>query len=279
MAIKARDIENARFKKSALGRRGYDERDVDEYMVRVAREVSRLNSMNKRLSQQVEFSDEKALLADNDYLAHQVAELEHRLSMYKSTFDDPATIERLRTELADLQRENAQLREDSQHDALGIHVRAVNMLSQAQITAESTVAEAEIYARELVVQAREQYADILRQAQKSAAYAADGIAAVAVPAAATSEPLAAELEYIRTYAQIAGKQMHTIVEALFIEIDKLGRERPRPLGDAESDCELEITESSTLSMTQIPPSTWQDALESTGRSRATHETPSADGQA
>ncbi|MGW4330976.1 DivIVA domain-containing protein [Nocardia sp. NPDC004573] len=278
MALKARDIENIRFKKSALGRRGYDERDVDEYMVRVAREVSRLNSTNKRLNQQVEFSDEKALLADNDYLAHQVAELEHRLSMYKSTFGDTATVERLRIELAELQRENAQLREDSQHDALGINVRAVNMLSQAQITAESTVAEAEIYARELVAQAREQYADILRQAQKSAAYAADGIAAVGVPVAEAAEPLPAELEYIRTYAQIAEKQMHTIVEALFTEIDKLGK-RPRPVGEAESGYELNIAESSTLPMAQIPPRTWQDALDSTVQSRAPHETPSAGGQA
>ncbi|MGK8556245.1 DivIVA domain-containing protein [Nocardia gipuzkoensis] len=269
MTLKARDIENAKFKKSALGRRGYDEHEVDEFVRRVAREVSRLNSANKRLTQQLDFGDEKALLADNNYLAHQVAELEHRVSMYKSALGDSATVEYLRTELAELQRENAQLREDSQRDVLGVNVRAVNMLSQAQITAESTVAEAEIYARELVAHAREQYAEILRQAQQSAARAADGIAAVVADPAGNSDPLPAEIEYIRTYAQIAEKQMHTIVEALFTEIDKLGSEQARPHRDAEPPRGgLDNFESSTPAMTPLPPRIPHDALEPAARSTA-----------
>ncbi|MBF6302969.1 DivIVA domain-containing protein [Nocardia amamiensis] len=271
MALKAHDIGNTRFKKSALGRRGYDEREVDEFVRRVAREISRLNSMNKRLSLQLDFSDEKALLADNDYLAHQVAELEHRVSMYKSALGDATTVEYLRTKVAELEQENAQLREDTQRDALGVNVRAVNMLSQAQITAESTVAEAEIYARELVAQAREQYAEILQQAQKSAARAADGIAAVAATSEGTPGPLPAEIEYIRTYAQIAEKQMHTIVEALFTEIDKLGSEPPRPHRDAEpTGHEVDVSRSITSAMAQMSPLTRQDALESAEQSQARH---------
>ncbi|UAK31203.1 DivIVA domain-containing protein [Nocardia asteroides] len=266
MTLRARDIENAKFKKSALGRRGYDERDVDEFVRRVAREVSRLNSANKRLTQQLDFGDEKALLADNNYLAHQVADLEFRVSMYKSALGDSSTVESLRTELEELQRENAQLREDSQRDLLGVNVRAVNMLSQAQITAESTVAEAEIYARELVAHAREQYAEILRQAQQSAARAADGIAAVVADPAGSSDPLPAEIEYIRTYAQIAEKQMHTIIEALFTEIDKLGGEQARPHCDAEPPGSgLNNFESSTPAMTQMPPRIQRDALEPAAR--------------
>lgn len=266
MTLRARDIENAKFKKSALGRRGYDERDVDEFVRRVAREVSRLNSANKRLTQQLDFGDEKALLADNNYLAHQVADLEFRVSMYKSALGDSSTVESLRTELEELQRENAQLREDSQRDLLGVNVRAVNMLSQAQITAESTVAEAEIYARELVAHAREQYAEILRQAQQSAARAADGIAAVVADPAGSSDPLPAEIEYIRTYAQIAEKQMHTIIEALFTEIDKLGCEQARPHCDAEPPGSgLNNFESSAPAMTQMPPRIQRDALEPAAR--------------
>ncbi|NNH70375.1 DivIVA domain-containing protein [Nocardia uniformis] len=233
MALKARDIEKARFKKSALGRRGYDEHEVEEFLERVAREVSRLNSTNKRLTQQMEFSDEKSLLSDNDYLAHRVSELEHRIAMYKSALGDAVTVETLRNEIAKLRQENEQLRAETQHDVLGVSVRAVNMLSQAQITAETTVAEAEYYARELVAQARDQYADILRQAQKSAARAADGLAALKTAPVGAPEPLPAEIEYIRTYAQIAEKQMHTIVEALFAEIDKLGGP-PQPHREHES---------------------------------------------
>ncbi|MDE1675433.1 DivIVA domain-containing protein [Nocardia gipuzkoensis] len=271
MALKAHDIGNTRFKKSALGRRGYDEREVDEFVGRVSREISLLNSMNKRLSLQLDFSDEKALLADNDYLAHQVAELERRVSMYKSALGDATTVEYLRTKVAELERENAQLREDAQRDVLGVNVRAVNILSQAQITAESTVAEAEIYARELVAQAREQYAEILQQAQKSAARAADGIAAVAATSEGTPEPLPAEIEYIRTYAQIAEKQMHTIVEALFTEIDKLGSEPSRPHRDAEpTGYEVDVSRSITSAMAQISRLTRQDALESAEQSQAQH---------
>ncbi|MFI6869866.1 DivIVA domain-containing protein [Nocardia sp. NPDC050406] len=231
MALKAKEIEATRFKKSALGRRGYDEHEVDLFVERVAREVARLNSANKRLTQQMEFSDEKQLLSDNDYLAHRVSELEHRIAMYKSALGDAQTVESLRREIAQLRDENAHLREETQQDVLGVSVRAVNMLSQAQITAESTVAEAEHYARELVAQAREQYADILRQAQQSAARAADGIASLKTPPAGAPDPLPAEIEYIRTYAQIAEKQMHTIVEALFTEIDKLGQGQTRAVRD------------------------------------------------
>ncbi|WP_245671704.1 hypothetical protein [Nocardia amamiensis] len=219
----------------------------------------------------MDFGDGKALLADNDYLAHQVAELEHRVAMYKSALGDGASVESLRTEVAELRRENAQLREDAQWDVLGVNVRAVNMLSQAQITAESTVAEAEIYARELVAHARQQYADILWQAQQSAVHAADSIAAVAPSPTGASEPLPAEIEYIRTYAQIAEKQMHTIVEALFTEIDKLGREQPRPHRDTEPiGCEPNISEPDTLAMAQISPRTRQDALEPAMPSQAAH---------
>ncbi|MFC9892052.1 DivIVA domain-containing protein [Nocardia sp. NPDC127579] len=224
MALKPREIEKAKFKRSALGRRGYDENQVEEFLERVAREVSRLNATNKRLTQQLELSGDKSLLSDNDYLASRVADLERQLAMYKSSAapTDTFTVEQLRADLAAVRRENHQLREEAQHDLLGVNIRAVNMLSQAQLSAESTVAEAEIYARELVAAARQQYADILRQAQESAAQAADGIASLTSVPKDVPEPAPAEIEYIRTYAQIAQKQMHTIVEALFSEIDKLG---------------------------------------------------------
>lgn len=226
MALKPRDIEQVQFKRSALGRRGYDESTVDDFLERVAREVTRLNVANKRLTQQVEYGGEKSLLADNDYLATRVADLERQLALYKATPMETASVDALRSELGALRRENNQLREETQQDVLGVSVRAVNMLSQAQISAESTVAEAEHYARELVAAAREQYADILRQAQESAAQAANGIASLTTVPTGAPDPVPAEIEYIRTYAQIAQKQMHTIVEALFTEIDKLGQEKP-----------------------------------------------------
>ncbi|WP_054815895.1 DivIVA domain-containing protein [Nocardia arizonensis] len=235
MALKPRDVEKLQFKRSALGRRGYDESEVEEFRERVARELTRLNTTNKRLTQQVEYGGQRSLLADNDYLATRVADLERMLALHKAAPVSTVTVESLRAEVDSLRRENAQLREETQTDLLGVSVRAVNMLSQAQISAETTVAEAERYARELVAAAREQYADILRQAQESAAHAADGIGALTGVPKGTPDPVPAEIEYIRTYAQIAQKQMHTIVEALFTEIDRLGRP-PEP-APSESDPE------------------------------------------
>ncbi|MEV6273598.1 DivIVA domain-containing protein [Nocardia sp. NPDC051832] len=260
MALKPRDIEKAKFKRSALGRRGYDENDVEEFLERVAREVSRLNATNKRLSQQLEFSGEKSLLSDNDYLASRVSDLERQLAMYKSsTPADTFTVEQLRSDLAAVRRENHQLREEAQHDLLGVNIRAVNMLSQAQLSAESTVAEAEVYARELVAAARQQYADILRQAQESAAQAADGIASLTAVPKGAPEPAPAEIEYIRTYAQIAQKQMHTIVEALFSEIDKLGEPKAAQQQKAARPVQAEISTPAEPADKPAPVSYWNPA--------------------
>ncbi len=277
MALKPRDIEKVQFKRSALGRRGYDEGQVDEFLERIAREVTRLDTTNKRLTQQVEYGGEKSLLADNDYLATRVADLERQLALHKAAPVSTVTVDTLRGELAALRRENTQLREETQHDLLGVSIRAVNMLSQAQISAETTVAEAEHYARELVTAAREQYADILRQAQESAAQAADGIAALTDTPADAPDPVPAEIEYIRTYAQIAQKQMHTIVEALFTEIDKLGQaqeQSTRPDSDraAVPDSPRSaishgprsaVSESSRSSAAELPRSTVPDSPRST----------------
>ncbi|MEU8897158.1 DivIVA domain-containing protein [Nocardia sp. NPDC048505] len=261
MALKPRDIEKAKFKRSALGRRGYDENDVEEFLERVAREVSRLNATNKRLTQQLEFSGEKSLLSDNDYLSSRVADLERQLSMYKSSSsgDNAFTVEQLRSDLAAVRRENHQLREEAQHDLLGVNIRAVNMLSQAQLSAETTVAEAEGYARELVAAARQQYADILRQAQESAAQAADGIASLTSVPKGAPEPVPAEIEYIRTYAQIAQKQMHTIVEALFSEIDKLGEPKTAQPQPASRPVQAEIPAPPEAAGKPAPVSYWNPA--------------------
>jgi len=102
-----------------------------------------------------------------------------------------------------------------------ISVHAVGLLSQAQQTADSCVADAEHYARELIDAARHQYRDILERAQQAAAKSvreftasvAPGDHAVAVP----------EIEYVRTYARVAQVQLRSVLDALTQEVDKLGQ--------------------------------------------------------
>ncbi|RDI42608.1 DivIVA domain-containing protein [Nocardia mexicana] len=226
MALTPRDIGKMQFKRSALGRRGYDEGEVDRFLRKVAAELGNQVAANKRMAEQLKFGGQEALVANNEYLATRVAELENRLQHGAPVGN--ATVDALRGEVDMLQRENRWLREESEKDVTGVTSRAINLLSQAQLSAETTVSEAETYARELVTAAREQYAEILRQAQESAAQAADGMASLTTVPPGAPEPAPAEIEYVRAYAQVAQKQMQTIIDALCTEIDKLGRAAAPP---------------------------------------------------
>lgn len=97
-----------------------------------------------------------------------------------------------------------------------ISVRAVELLSRAQQSADNAVAEAESYARDLVATAREQYRDILQRAHETATQSTRDLPTTAggpVP----------EVEYVRTYARVAQVQLRSVLEALTAEVDKLDR--------------------------------------------------------
>lgn len=108
-----------------------------------------------------------------------------------------------------------------------LSVHAVGLLSQAQQTADSCVAEAEQYARELIEAARSQYHDILQRAQEAAANSVRDISSVNTAGSAgvhgdysASVP---EIEYVRTYARVAQVQLRSVLDALTQEVDKLGQ--------------------------------------------------------
>lgn len=134
----------------------------------------------------------------------------------------------LRADVHDLRREVERLRgsvnsEDGQ-SRIEISVHAVGLLSQAQQTADSCVAEAEQYARDLVSAARSQYQEILQKAQQAAADKMREVAAVAP----TSSPAGGdvslpEIEYVRTYARVAQVQLRSVLDALTHEVEKLGQ--------------------------------------------------------
>lgn len=119
---------------------------------------------------------------------------------------------------ADARRPGGDIGDDARME---ISVRAVELLSRAQQSADNAVAEAESYARDLVATAREQYREILQRAHESAAQSTRGL-----PDAATGEPVP-EVEYVRTYARVAQVQLRSVLEALTAEVDKLDR-IPRP---------------------------------------------------
>jgi len=103
-----------------------------------------------------------------------------------------------------------------------IAVDAVGLLSQAQLIADKAIADAETYARDLMLAARAQYRIVLERAEESARRAADQAAlAPAVPTQGPFTPVP-EIEYVRTYARVAQVQLRAVLDALAEQIDLLG---------------------------------------------------------
>lgn len=134
----------------------------------------------------------------------------------------------LRAELHDLRTEVDRLRgsgsPDDGQSRIEISVHAVGLLSQAQQTADSCVAEAEQYARDLITAARAQYQEILQKAQQAAAQSMRDVSAVAPAGGHNGGAVAVpEIEYVRTFARVAQVQLRSVLDALTQEVDKLGQ--------------------------------------------------------
>jgi DivIVA domain-containing protein len=142
-----------------------------------------------------------------------------------------AEIAQLREEVVRLNeaRQQKQAEEPGTGTRIEISVHAVSLLSQAQQAADTAVAEAEQYSRDLVTAARTQYQEILQRAQEVASDAVQQL-----PVAATvqqPEAIAAqgysipvqEIEYVRTFAQVAQVQLRSVLDALTKEVDRLGQ--------------------------------------------------------
>lgn len=108
---------------------------------------------------------------------------------------------------------------------------AVGLLAQAQLIADKAVADAEQYARDLVITARNQYREILERAESSASHASATLATQHGPAVP-------EIEYVRTYAQVAQIQLRSVLEALTEQVDRLGslpQTAPEPVAQSDAD--------------------------------------------
>ncbi|WP_275888274.1 DivIVA domain-containing protein [Nonomuraea lactucae] len=107
-----------------------------------------------------------------------------------------------------------------------LNVDAVNLLSRAQQTADAQIAKAEDYARRLVGQARQQYEQILQEAQLRAEEAASQAVNVYRSSGEVQSAEAEELErriaYLRTFAEVTQVQLRAVLEGLTNEVAKLG---------------------------------------------------------
>lgn len=170
----------------------------------------------------------------------------------QATTEARAAMSSAQRELAALRAENAELRASGGSGAAGasgesgavgasaasgsdfedeITAGAVGLLAQAQLIADKAVADAEQYARDLVITARNQYREILERAESSASHATATLATQQGPAVP-------EIEYVRTYAQVAQIQLRSVLEALTEQVDRLGslpQPAPEPVAQPDSD--------------------------------------------
>ncbi|WP_112237000.1 DivIVA domain-containing protein [Kribbella monticola] len=122
---------------------------------------------------------------------------------------------------AELERLRASTPDADQRAHITAH--AVGLLSQAQQIADNLVAEAEQYAKDLVESARHQQRDVLQQAHDSVESAVKHLP--------RSDAQAAELEYVRTFTQVAHVQLRSVLDALAEQVERLGHFPQDKAGD------------------------------------------------
>jgi len=131
---------------------------------------------------------------------------------------------RLQAEIENLRGQNRRLREEL--DSGEISPQAVALFSQAQQVADQLVEEAVISARDLMMSARLQQRDILEQARQKAEEAVRRTGQLATgsvldaPSTGYRTPIP-EVEYVRTFAEVARVQLRSVLDALSEQVDRL----------------------------------------------------------
>lgn len=181
---------------------------------------------NEVFSHRMRGLDEVEVREYLELLADQVAATEHeRTTLHAETSQLRAENDRLREELRQAQS-SQRSRSESPED---ISPQAVILFSQAQQVADQLVEEAVLHARDLMSSARHQQREILEQAHKAAEAAArqaaqasgrDLVSSAAATAADYATPIP-EIEYVRTFAQVAQVQLRSVLEALSEQVDRL----------------------------------------------------------
>ena len=164
-------------------------------------------------------------------------------------------LDRLADELARLHAEKAELRDQVralQEQVAGAAAapeppsdQAVRILATAQQTADSYVAEAEDFSRQMTADARAQYEEQIRQARQNAgaiiAAAQEAAARMTTgnrPAAADApgpgtEELEEQVAYLRAFGQACRTQLRAYLEALLADVEaEWGRADPGALPPA-----------------------------------------------
>ncbi|MER5336632.1 DivIVA domain-containing protein [Micromonospora sp. NPDC002717] len=157
MPLTPADIHNVAFKKPSLGKRGYDEEEVDAFLDEVEREIQRLADDNSALRAQVETGD-----GGHGRLGLELQELHAqlgRLQRERAIAEEAAQDAQRQLELA-----RAQAREVAPDD----EGRSLPVLMMAQRTADDYLSKARAEADELLSGTRATIERIVRESQAEA---------------------------------------------------------------------------------------------------------------
>ena len=184
-----------------------------------------------------------------------------RATMLRPGYNDVEVdrfLDRVADELARLHADKAELRDQVralQEEVAGAPVpeapsdQAVRILATAQQTADSYVAEAEDFSRQMTADARAQYEEQVRRARENAGAiiqaaqeaaarmtAGERPATVDAPPRSTQE-LEEQVAYLKAFGQACRTQLRAYLEALLVDVEtEWGRAHPGALPPAVTTC-------------------------------------------
>jgi DivIVA domain-containing protein len=165
MPLTPADVHNVAFKKPPIGKRGYDEEEVDAFLDEVERELARLIEENNELRAQVERGGRGAPVGPGGD-ARLAAELNETKAQLDRVQRDKAAAEQAARAM---QAELEQVRSQGGPAATGDgEQQALRVLMMAQRTADDHVADARREADTMLSEARSQAEEVTREARAKA---------------------------------------------------------------------------------------------------------------
>src|SRR4051812_5778097 len=171
MPLTPADVHNVAFKKPPIGKRGYDEEEVDAFLDEVERELARLIEENNELRAQVERGGRGGAPAGPGADPRLAAELNEVKAQLDRVQRDKAQAEQAARQMqAELEQVRAQGPVGAPSGAGGGdgEQQALRVLMMAQRTADDHVADARREADKLLSDARSKAEEVTREARAKA---------------------------------------------------------------------------------------------------------------
>jgi DivIVA domain-containing protein len=249
MPLTPADVHNVAFSKPPIGKRGYNEDEVDAFLDLVENELTRLIEENSDLRQRIAELDQELANANVDGAAAPAAQPTQVLPVYEAEpeprptaaqyeaqpipADDHPTMKAakvlsLAQDTAD--RLTSSARAESDKMLADAKAQADAMVNEARSTAETTVAEARQRAEAMLADAQSRSETQLRQAQEKAdALQADAERKHAEIMGTINQQrtvLEGRLEQLRTFEREYRTRLKTYLESQLEELGQRGSAAP-----------------------------------------------------